>query len=97
MKGSVVQGLDNISLWHERDMTHSSVERVVLPNSFHLVCYICKKLNIILENLQINRENIENRVKKYQKSLNSQDKMISLIRKGYSRSDAYALSKKEST
>ena len=58
LRGNMLAGMENIALWHERDITHSSVERVILPDSTILIVYMLKQFNQILEHLQIYPANL---------------------------------------
>ena len=53
--------LQNIPLWHERDISHSSAERLVLPDHFGLLCYLCRRATRTIKNLVINKEHIESK------------------------------------
>lgn len=83
--------LENIVLWHERDMSHSSVEREIFPSCMILTHYAIKNLTTLVQDLSINFDRIEKN-----KSLidyKSQDKMNDLINKGVDRFSAYAAAK----
>lgn len=56
MRGNALAAMENIALWHERDITHSSVERVIIPDSCILIDYLLHKFNRVMENLVINKE-----------------------------------------
>ncbi len=64
LKSHVSIALENCVLWHERDISHSSAERIFLPDHFGLMVYSLKRLKNTLENLIINKETIDNRVNK---------------------------------
>jgi len=89
LRGYLVPAFENINLWHERDLTNSSVERVIIPDTFHIVHYITKKMMWVLENLRVlpekMMENINNSLGLYA----SQNLMNRLIEKGMSRKSAY--------
>jgi adenylosuccinate lyase len=59
LRGNLIAGMENISLWHERDITHSSVERVILPDSTILIVYMLKLFNQVMENLQVYPDNLK--------------------------------------
>lgn len=63
LRANTAAAMENIALWHERDITHSSVERVIIPDSTTLLHYMLHKLNNVLKNLKINtgrmKENLE--------------------------------------
>jgi len=91
IRGNALAGLENMALWHERDITHSSVERIVLPDSSILTDYILKKLLFILENLKVKKEKMKANLKSGGGIVFSQPLMLALIKKGLSREDAYRL------
>ncbi len=71
LRSHVQVALENIVLWHERDITHSSAERIYLPDTFGLFAYSLKRMTNVLENLVFNKENIESKVKHNTTSLSS--------------------------
>jgi adenylosuccinate lyase len=89
VRSFVIPAYENITLWHERDITNSSVERVIIPDTFHLVHYMTLKMTWVLSNLVVNsarmRENIDASCGVYA----SQNLMNKLIEAGMSRSEAY--------
>ncbi|MEO0161030.1 MAG: adenylosuccinate lyase [candidate division WOR-3 bacterium] len=91
LRGYLIPALENINLWHERDLTNSSGERVIIPDAFHLVHYCTKKMIWVLKNLKVfperMMENITNSLGLYA----SQNLMNRLIEKGMSRKEAYDL------
>jgi len=94
LKGYLIPAFENINLWHERDLTNSSVERVIIPDAFHIVHYTTMKMLWVLENLRVYpermMENINNSLGLYA----SQNLMNRLIEKGMSRKTAYDLVQK---
>ncbi|MEO0295232.1 MAG: adenylosuccinate lyase [candidate division WOR-3 bacterium] len=89
LRGYLISILENTNLWHERDISHSSTERIVLPDASHLTVYMLDKMIFILENLLINKEKIKENFKKYEKELFSQEFLYFLLKKGKKRSEAY--------
>ncbi|MCX7995687.1 MAG: adenylosuccinate lyase [candidate division WOR-3 bacterium] len=91
LRGYLVPAFENINLWHERDLTNSSVERVIIPDAFHIVHYTTKKMVWVLKNLRVfperMMENINNSLGLYA----SQNLMNRLIEKGMNRKEAYDL------
>lgn len=89
IRSNLTPALENVSLWLERDMSHSSVERVIFPDTLNLTHYMIKRFTNIISDLQINvtkmRENIENSV-----SLNSAKELTELS-KTMPRSEAYRI------
>lgn len=63
LRSHTIVALENCSLWHERDISHSSNERLILPDHFGLLSYMLKRMTSLVENLVIHREHIENKVK----------------------------------
>jgi adenylosuccinate lyase len=62
LRSHVIPSLENCALWHERDISHSSAERIILPDHFGLIFYTTQRLKTLLKNLVINRNKIEARV-----------------------------------
>lgn len=83
--------LDNVSLWHERDMSHSSVERIILPDSTILLNYMLNRLVNTLERLTIYPENMLNNMNKFGGIIFSQQVMLKLVEKGIKREKAYRI------
>ncbi len=91
VRGNVIPGLENIALWHERDLTHSSVERVTLPDSTILVDYMLQKFITVMKELKINKDNMKENLDETHGLIFSQRVMLALVDKGLSREDAYEL------
>lgn len=83
--------LENINLWHERDISHSSVERVIFPDTTVLLDYILYKMNYVLQNLRINKEQIQKNVELTRGLIHSQKILLALIDKGLMREEAYKI------
>lgn len=94
LRGNALAGLENISLWHERDISHSSVERVIFPDSTGLVYYMLKKFHIIVRDMRVYPENMAKNLSNYAELIHTQGLMLTLTDKGLSREDAYALTQK---
>ena len=94
IRGNVVPSLENISLWHERDLTHSSVERIVLPDSAILLDYMLHKFKGVMEELVVNEDNMKLNLEKTLGLTFSQRLMLALVEKGLRREDAYELAQK---
>ena len=94
IRGNVIPGLENISLWHERDLTHSSVERVVLPDSSILVDYGLQKFKEVLEELKINKDNMRANMDRTHGLIFSQRVMLALVDKGLEREEAYEMAQR---
>ena len=91
VRGNVIPALENIALWHERDITHSSVERVIIPDGTILLDYILRKFTAIIENLLVYPENMKKNLIKTQDAIFSQRILLELIKKGNSRDSAYKI------
>lgn len=83
--------LENIPLWHERDISHSSVERVIFPDSTILMDYMLNRFKNLIENLQVYPENMKRNTSLYGGVIYSQKVMLALCNKGILREDAYRL------
>ena len=84
-------GIENVALWHERDISHSSVERIILPDSTTLLHYMLHKLNWVMEELIVYPENMTENMEKSFGLVYSQHVLLALIKKGVTREQAYAI------
>lgn len=91
VRSNAMAALENIALWHERDISHSSVERVIIPDSTILVDYMLDRLKGILEGLHVYPERMKKNMERSFGLYNSQRVLLSLTGKGMLREDAYAL------
>jgi adenylosuccinate lyase len=91
VRGNAVAALENVALWHERDLTHSSVERVIIPDSCILLDYILEKFHAIVAGLIIYEDRMMENIKLTRGLIFSQELMLSLVNKGMLREDAYRL------
>ncbi|QTL99803.1 adenylosuccinate lyase [Iocasia frigidifontis] len=94
VRGNVLPGLENIALWHERDLTHSSVERVIIPDSTILVNYMLNKFIMVLDELLINKDRMKENMNRTHGLIFSQKLMLSLVDKGLVREKAYDLAQR---
>jgi adenylosuccinate lyase len=94
VRTNALAALENVALWHERDISHSSVERVIIPDSTILVDYMLHRLTGILSGLQVYPERMMENLNRSYGLYNSQNMLISLTEKGMTREDAYALVQK---
>ena len=94
VRGNVVPALENITLWHERDLTHSSVERVILPDSAILLDYMLHKFKGVIEELVVNQDNMKLNLEKTLGLTFSQRLMLALVEKGLRREEAYELAQR---
>jgi adenylosuccinate lyase len=83
--------MENVALWHERDISHSSVERIIAPDSTILLDYMLARLTRVLDKLTVYPENMRKNLEMTGGLFFSQQVMLSLTRKGLSREEAYRL------
>jgi len=91
VRANVIPALENIPLWHERDISHSSVERVIFPDSTILIDYMLTKIIYILSNLKVNKQKMLENINITGGLIFSQNLLIKLIEKGFIRNKAYEL------
>ncbi len=91
VRAAAVVGLENVALWHERDISHSSAERVVLPDSFLAVDYMLDRFAWLLEGLVVHRERMRENLDSSHRLYFSQRLLLALVDSGLSRDDAYRL------
>jgi adenylosuccinate lyase len=89
MRGYIIPAFEDISLWHERDISHSSVERVIIPDATELIDYMLNRFKGILDNLIVYEDNMLKNIYKTNGAIFSQRVMTKLIEKGLSREEAY--------
>jgi adenylosuccinate lyase len=91
LRGHAVAALENVALWHERDISHSSVERIIFPDSCTLLDYMLVTLAKLVDGLIIYPENMKRNLGLSLGMWNSQTVLLALIKKGLTREDAYDL------
>lgn len=91
VRANSIVALENIPLWHERDISHSSAERIIFPDSLTLIDFMLNRFNSIVENLVVHEKNMLNNTDKFGGIVFSQKVLLSLTDKGLSREDAYLL------
>jgi len=89
VRGNAAAALENVALWHERDISHSSAERIILPDSCMLLDYMLFKLRDLIEKLQVYPENMERNLGLTKGLYFSQSVLLALTRAGASRQTAY--------
>jgi len=89
MRSNSMVALDNIPLWHERDISHSSAERVILPDSTTLAHYLTIKINRIIANLVVNKDQMLKNIDLMGGLVFSGTLLLELVKKGVLREDAY--------
>ncbi len=90
LRGYAGAGLEDIALWHERDISHSSVERVVFPDAFILCDYACDRMATLVNGLFVDRERMKHNLSLSHGQLMSSHLLLALVEAGLSREDAYA-------
>jgi len=91
IRGYAIAALENNNLWHERDISNSSVERVALPDSTILMDYMLQKFYFVLSTLKVNNKRMKNNLSITKGLVFSQRIMLELTKKGLSREEAYSL------
>jgi adenylosuccinate lyase len=91
VRANTIAALENIALWHERDISHSSVERIIIPDSTTLVNYMLNRLKGILEGLHVYPERMKENIQRSYNLFFSQRVLLALTEKGLSREKAYEL------
>ncbi|HSY74735.1 MAG TPA: adenylosuccinate lyase [Dongiaceae bacterium] len=91
LRGNAVAALENVALWHERDISHSSVERIIFPDSCTLLDYMFGLLTRLMDGLIIYPENMKKNLGLSLGMWNSQTVLLALIKKGLTREAAYKL------
>ncbi len=91
VRGNAVAALENVALWHERDISHSSVERVILPDSCILTHFMLKESVNLIKNLLVYPENMAKNMNCYGGVVFSQRVLLTLVEKGMNREEAYQI------
>jgi adenylosuccinate lyase len=91
VRGNVVPAIENNALWHERDISHSSVERVILPDSCVLTDYLLAKTEWLVDGLVVHPERMRENLESLRGVIYSGQVLLELTRKGVTREDAYAM------
>ena len=95
LRSNTVSAMENIALWHERDISHSSVERVIFPDSTILIDYMLNRCCGVLENLVIKEQNMLNNIDKFGGIIYSQSCLLQLTQHNMTREEAYKIVQKE--
>ncbi|MFO7866819.1 MAG: adenylosuccinate lyase [Candidatus Aminicenantes bacterium] len=96
VRGYLQTALENIPLWHERDISHSSAERIIFPDSFIITDFLLSEMTSVVENWQVHPEKMKENINLTRGLVFSQRVLLALTRKGLSREDAYQLVQKNS-
>jgi len=91
LRGNALAAMENVALWHERDITHSSVERVVVPDSCILLDYMLGLMTDVLDKLLVYPENMKKNLERTHGLIFSQSVLLALTRKQMQREDAYRI------
>lgn len=91
VRANSIVALENIPLWHERDISHSSAERIIFPDSLTLVDFMLNRFNGVVKNLVVHKKNMLKNTNKFGGIVYSQRVLLKLIEKGLTREDAYRL------
>lgn len=83
--------MENIPLWHERDISHSSAERIIFPDSLTLVDFMLNRFKGIVENLVVHKKNMLKNTNKFGGIVYSQKVLLELVEKGLTREEAYRI------
>lgn len=86
-----IAGMEDVALWHERDISHSSVERVVFPDAFIVADYALNRMSILLDGLDVNKKRMLDNIESSQGQIFSSHVLLALVQKGMRREDAYSL------
>jgi len=96
IRGFVTPALENISLWHERDISHSSVERFIGPDATITLDFALNRLTNVVENMVVYPENMMKNLEKFNGLVFSQRVLLSLTQKNISREDSYSMVQRNS-
>ena len=91
LRANAHAALENVALWHERDISHSSVERVIIPDSTNIMDYMLNKMIVLMDNLLVYPENMLKNLNKTGGLIFSQEVLLALVKKGITREESYAL------
>ncbi len=91
VRANSMVAMENIPLWHERDISHSSAERIIFPDSLTLVDFMLNRFNGIVQNLVVHDKNMLKNTEKFGGIIFSQKVLLKLVEKGITREEAYRL------
>jgi adenylosuccinate lyase len=91
VRANAMTALENVNLWHERDISHSSAERIIIPDSNILIDYMLQKFTNLISNLNVYPEQMKENLEKSKGLIFSQKIMLGLTEKGLSREEAYRI------
>lgn len=91
LRSWAVAALENVALWHERDISHSSVERVIAPDATITACFMLRRMRRLVEGLRVYPENMKRNLEQMHGLVFSQGVLLALAKKGLRRQEAYVL------
>jgi adenylosuccinate lyase len=94
VRSNSIAAMEDMPLWHERDISHSSVERVIAPDSTILIDYMLNRLTRMIKNLVVNKDTMARNLEKLKGLIFSQQVLLALIEKECSRQHAYSLTQR---
>ncbi len=94
VRSNMITAYENINLWHERDISHSSAERIIFPDSLILIDFMIHRFNDVMKNLVIHEDNMQKNAKLYGGIIYSQKVLLKLVENGLSREEAYRIVQK---
>jgi adenylosuccinate lyase len=94
LRGNAQAGLENVALWHERDISHSSVERVILPDSTILLDHMQRRVINLVEGMVVDRQRMLENLELTHGALFSQRVLLALVETGLTRDDAYRITQR---
>lgn len=94
IRSFVAVGLENIVQWHERDLTNSANERIIIPTATSLIHYMILKLNRVLQGLIVNTRKMKENIAKSKEQFFSQSLMLAMINKGVEKDSAYRITQR---
>ena len=97
LRGHVTTAMQNVALWHERDISHSSAERIILPDSAMLALYMTRRLTKLLDGLEVDEVRMRENIDAGLGLTYSQSVLLALVDSGLSRDDAYRLVQEAAT
>ena len=89
LRSNLMAGMQDVALWHERDISHSSVERIVIPDSSQLAHYVLRRMTRLLTNLEVDAERMRQNLESSHGLVFSQPVLLALVAAGMTRDDAY--------
>jgi adenylosuccinate lyase len=95
IRGNMLVSMENICLWHERDISHSSTERIIFPDSTMLMDHMLVTLKSVLENLVVHEDSLAKNLDLLGGVVCSQRLLLSMVNKGISREDAYQIAQSD--